>query len=153
MRNVLREELSKQEEGQIISNIDRIISSYRNIWDLYSELLQNSADAILEKYGSDYSRGLIKLEIDPDAREIIISDNGIGIDEEDISKIIVTGKSLKRDRKSGKFGFMGFGFTFVAFQTNYLRIESIRNNKRASRTYENLYKFVYDNGEIPNSNI
>lgn len=151
MTNILREELSKQEEEQIKSNIERIISSYRHIWDIYTELLQNSADAIQEKYNNKFEKGEISLEINTDSREIIISDNGIGIQEDNISKILVTGRSLKRENNSGKFGFMGYGFTFVAFQTEYLKIESIINNKKASRTYQNLYKFIYGNGEIPNS--
>ena len=151
MSNVLKEELSIQEEEQIKSNINRIISSYRHVWDIYTELLQNSADAILEKHGNNFEKGIIKLEISTDLRQVTISDNGIGIDEDKISKIIVTGKSLKRENNSGKFGFMGFGFTFVAFQTEYLKIESIRNGRKASRTYKNLYKFVYNQGEIPNS--
>ncbi|MGB3759956.1 MAG: ATP-binding protein [Rivularia sp. (in: cyanobacteria)] len=142
MSNVLKEELSKQEEEQIKSNINRIISSYRHVWDIYTELLQNSADAILEKHSNNFEKGIIKLEINTDSRQIMISDNGIGIDEDKISKIIVTGKSLKRENNSGKFGFMGFGFTFIAFQTEYLKIESIRNGRKASRTYKDLYKFV-----------
>jgi hypothetical protein len=151
MTNVLREELSRQEEEQIKSNIDRIISSYRHVWDIYTELLQNSADALLEKYGDRFDRGTIKLEINTGSREIIISDNGVGIEEDNISRIIVTGKSLKREKNCGKFGFMGYGFTFVAFQTEYLKIESVKNGHKASRTYRDLYKFVYDNGEVPNS--
>ena len=96
MSNILKEELSRQEDCQIRSNIERIISSYRHVWDIYTELLQNSADAILEKYGEHIDQGIIQLEINTDSREIIIYDNGIGIDEQEISKILVTGKSLKR---------------------------------------------------------
>jgi len=152
MSNVLREELSKQETSQIRSNIERIISSYRHIWDIYTELLQNSADAIIEQFGEEnISQGKITLDINPDERTIIITDNGIGIEESTISKILVTGKSLKRERNSGKFGFMGYGFTFVAFQSEYLQIESIKNGKKASRTYGELYKFVYSASDIPNS--
>jgi hypothetical protein len=62
MTNVLKEELSKQEVGQIRSNIERIISSYRHVWDIYTELLQNSADAIIEYFGEDdISQGKIQL--------------------------------------------------------------------------------------------
>lgn len=50
-QNLLKEELSKQQTSQIRSNIERIISSYRHVWDIYTELLQNSADAIIEKFG------------------------------------------------------------------------------------------------------
>ena len=152
MSNVLREELSKQETSQIRSNIERIISSYRHIWDIYTELLQNSADAIIEQFGEEnISQGKITLDINSDERTIIITDNGIGIEESTISKILVTGKSLKREQNSGKFGFMGYGFTFVAFQSEYLQIESIKNGKKASRTYKELYKFVYSASDIPNS--
>ncbi|MEH1971122.1 ATP-binding protein [Nostoc sp.] len=152
MSNVLKEELSKQESSQIRSNIERIISSYRHIWDIYTELLQNSADAIIEQFGEEnISQGKIALEISPDERIITIIDNGVGIEESAISKILVTGKSLKRERDAGKFGFMGYGFTFVAFQSEYLQIESIKNRKKASRTYRNLYKFVYSGSDIPNS--
>ncbi|MGK7875132.1 MAG: ATP-binding protein [Xenococcaceae cyanobacterium] len=152
MPNSLKEELSKLEEEQVRSNIERIISSYRHVWDIYTELLQNSADAIIEQFGQDnLNQGFIKLEIDIREREITITDNGIGIQEDEISKILVTGKSLKRERKKGKFGFMGYGFTFVAFQSEYLKNESIKNNIKSTKTYQNLYQFVYSNNEIPNS--
>jgi hypothetical protein len=151
-KNILKDELSKQQISQIRSNIESIISSYRHIWDIYAELLQNSADAIIEKFGEDkIDKGCIKLEINTERREIIIIDNGIGIEESEISKILVNGKSLKREKKTGKFGFMGYGFTFVAFQSSFLKIESIQNGKKASRTYKDLYKFIYSKSELPNS--
>lgn len=152
MQNSLKAELSRLEEEQVRSNIERIISSYRHVWDIYTELLQNSADAILEQFGEDnIDQGFIKLEIDTQQYQISITDNGIGILEDEMSKILVTGKSLKRQRNKGKFGFMGYGFTFVVFQSEYLRIESIKNNKKAVKTYKDLYKFVYSNEDIPNS--
>lgn len=149
--NTLKDELSTQREEQIKSNIERIISSYRHVWDIYCELLQNSADAIFEKFSPHLNQGNIRLEIFTNERKVIIKDNGIGIEEQDISKILATGKSLKREKNRGKFGFMGYGFTFIAFQSSSLKIESIRNGRQASRTYNNLYKFVFENGEIPNS--
>ncbi len=80
MTNVLKEELSKQESSQIRSNIERIISSYRHTWDIYTELLQNSADAIIEQFGEEnISQGKIELEINPDERRIKIIDNGVGL--------------------------------------------------------------------------
>ncbi|MBE9117697.1 ATP-binding protein [Lusitaniella coriacea LEGE 07157] len=152
MQNSLKTELSRLEEEQVRSNIERIISSYRHVWDIYTELLQNSADAILEQFGEEnIESGFIKLEIDTSQHQLSITDNGIGILEDEMSKILVTGKSLKRQNNKGKFGFMGYGFTFVAFQSEYLRIESIKNNKKATKTYKDLYKFVYSNEDIPNS--
>lgn len=152
MTNALKFELSKQKDEEIKSNIERIISSYRHVWDIFCELLQNSADAIFEKFGSsNLNQGTIRLEIFLQERKIIITDNGVGIQEAEISKILATGKSLKREQRQGKFGFMGYGFTFVAFQSSYLKIESIKDGSKASRTYENLYKFVFENEGIPNS--
>lgn len=151
MSNILKEELSKQEDEQIRSNIERIISSYRHVWDIYTELLQNSADAIFTKFEGNLKDGKIQLYIFPSERKIIIRDNGVGISEDDISKILVTGKSIKRINQSGNFGFMGFGFTFVAFQSEYLQIESIHGGRKASRTYKDLYKYVFSNEDIPNS--
>lgn len=86
MSNTLREELGRQEDEQIRSNIKRIISSYRHVWDLYTELLQNSADALIAKFGDQAATsGRIKLIINTDAREIKVIDNGIGIPEQSIS--------------------------------------------------------------------
>lgn len=148
--NSLEKQLLIQEIDEVKSNIERIISSYRHTWDIYTELLQNSADAILERFGT-LDKGIVKLEVNSSERSIIIKDNGIGLCENDISKILVNGKSLKRSRKSGKFGFMGFGFTFVSFQTEYLKIESVKDNFYSSRTYRDLYKFVFSSSALPNS--
>lgn len=152
MPNILETELITQQIEQVKSNIERVISSYRHDWDIYTELLQNSADAILEKFGAEHlSQGEISLSIDTNSRKIVIQDNGIGISEDDISRILVNGKSLKRERDTGKFGFMGFGFTFIAFQSALLRVESVFGGKKASRTYRDLYQFVFNNSDIPNS--
>lgn len=152
MANALLEELARQEDEQIRSNIRRIISSYRHVWDIYTELLQNSADALIAKFSEESSDlGKIKLIVNTNKQEIRIIDNGIGISESSISKILVTGKSLKREAGNGRHGFMGFGFTYVAFQSCFLQISSAHNGLRASRTYKDLFKYVFDNKEIPNS--
>lgn len=150
MKGLLANELLTQEIGNVKSNIERIISSYRHIWDIYTELLQNGGDAILEKHG-DLSKGKLSLKVDTKLREITVSDNGIGISSDDIHKILVTGKSLKRDSNNAKFGFMGFGFTFVAFQTEYLKVETIKDGYKSTATYKDLYKFVFENSQLPMS--
>jgi len=81
MSNILKDELSRQEDEQIRSNIERIISSYRHTWDIYTELLQNSADAIFTKFEENIKDGKIVLNIYPNERKITIKDNGVGIDE------------------------------------------------------------------------
>lgn len=146
----LRESFSNLAIEQIRANVKRTIMSYRSPWDLYTELIQNSVDAIIDRFGyENINQGKISINFDTENREIIIRDNGIGINVSDISSILVMGESLKRKEGRGKYGFMGYGFTFVSFQTNYLKIESIHDGKKASRTYIDLYKFVFANDEIP----
>lgn len=143
--NQLLEKLNQINQQQAISNIERIISSYRHTWDIYTELIQNSADAIIEEFGFDkIYLGTISLNINKDKREIVISDNGCGISEENLSNILVTGESLKRKGGTGKYGFMGFGLTFIAFQSSFIKIESTKEGVKSSRTYEDLYKFIYE---------
>lgn len=135
---------------QIRANIQRTIMSYRNPWDIYIEPLQNSADAVIDKFGfKNISSGKIELKIDIYERTIIIRDNGIGIKSDDIASILVMGESLKRRENRGKYGFMGYGFTFVAFQTEYLKIESVYDKNKCCRTYNDLYKFVFESTDLP----
>jgi archaellum component FlaF (FlaF/FlaG flagellin family) len=153
-QNQLKKELSRQGTEVTRNHIERIVSSYRHIWDIYTELLQNSADAIIEQFGEEnIDQGLISLsiEIETNNRKITITDNGIGIEESEIARILVHGESLKRKRNKSKYGFMGFGFTFVAFQSSFLKIESIKDNLKSSRTYHDLYKFVYEESVLPQS--
>lgn len=147
-----REIMDKINKEQLVSNIERIVSSYRHPWDIYTELLQNSVDAVIEEYGyANIDSGNIKLEVFPDEYKIVLTDNGCGIESKDISRILFVGESLKRKKKTGKYGFMGFGLTFVAFQTKKLIIESTHNKKLGKRTYTDLYKFIYESGDLPES--
>lgn len=137
---------------QVRENIKRIVMSYRNTWDIYSELFQNSIDAIIDEFGfENIDKGVISLKVNTIKREIIITDNGIGIDSKSIPNVLVLGESLKRKNNTGRFGFMGFGFTFIAFQSEYLKIESIHDGLSGSRTYTDLYKYVFLSDELPNS--
>lgn len=150
--NILREYFGKISEEQIKSNIRRIIASYRNVWDILVEVIQNSADAIIDKYGFEkIELGKIIIKIDTMKRKLLIEDNGCGISYENLSKILVTGASLKREGNKGRYGFMGFGLTFVAFQSKLIRIESTCDGLKHSATYKDLYKVVFEENEIPMS--
>ncbi|WP_079480583.1 ATP-binding protein [Halobacillus salinus] len=139
-------------QNQIVSNIERIISSYRSSYDIFTELIQNSADALIDQHGfENLAEGFIKLEIDTTNRELIIEDNGCGIEESNLSKILINGESIKRANNKGKYGFMGYGLTFIAFQSSYISIESTFDGKKASRTYENLFKTIYEGADLPQS--
>ena len=76
----LQKRFSQVESEKMRESIKRVMMSYKHPWDFYSELIQNSADAIIDNFGySEISSGTIELEIFPNERKIIIYDNGIGI--------------------------------------------------------------------------
>ena len=153
IENELQKKMSYTAHENVINQVKRIIVSYRSPWDLYTELIQNAVDAIIAKFGyEEIEKGKIQLSFETEKRKIIIEDNGIGIKANDIVSILVLGESLKKAGNNGKYGFMGYGLTFVAFQTKLLKIETIHEGIKASRTFENLYKVIFDNGEYPNAN-
>ena len=146
----LKSKFASLANEQIRENLRRTIMSYRSSWDIYTELLQNSVDAIIDKFGFEkLSEGKIELELDSTLRKIVIKDNGVGIKPEHLSSILIMGESIKRKENRGKYGFMGYGFTFVAFQTKYLKIESVYEGVKDSRTFTDLYKFVFEENELP----
>lgn len=136
----------------IRSNIERIIASYRHTWDIYTELLQNAADAIYQKHGdNNLPAGRITLDVQPDNRTIEITDNGIGIGHGDLADILVTGRSIKRETHQGRYGFMGYGLTYIAFQSSTLYVSSVKDGQRSTRTWHDLFRFVYDDQDLPSS--
>ena len=144
------------EAGERRSNIERIVTSYRHPWDIYAELLQNSIDAIFEAKQTLYSnqpewKGKIEIIVDSKTRSLRISDNGIGIPPERIAEVIVLGRSLKRENNQGRYGFMGFGLTFVAFQSSCIKIESVYQGQKSSRSYRDLYAYVFKDEDLPDA--
>lgn len=130
-------------EKNVKSSIQDILRSYRNFWDPYAELLQNSVDAINRRYGllndpsyylydeirkkynvyeeTDYV-GKILIEIWKDKRKIRISDNGTGIQKELVEEIL---QPEGTDKKRGKdYGYKGKGLTYAAFVSKSFSIQT-----------------------------
>lgn len=118
-------------------NIQDIVRSYRFFWDPFNELIQNSVDAINRRYRLLYDpnfylyndvrqdhqvlpeenyMGKILIEVWPSERKIKISDNGTGIQEARICKLLCPDSSDKR--KGYEYGYKGKGLTFASFITN-----------------------------------
>jgi hypothetical protein len=159
----LKESFSIIDDEERRSNIERIIKSYRYPWDVYAELIQNSLDAIFDAKKQLHSnsprwKGKIEITVEPEKRRLVIEDNGIGIPPEKIGQVIVFGKSLKRTEQQSRHGFMGYGLTFVAFQSSFINLESsyivdIHKNqgRKSQRTYLNLYTYVFKKEELPDA--
>lgn len=159
----LKESFSIIDDEERRSNIERIIKSYRYPWDVYAELIQNSVDAIFDAkkqlhFNSPRWKGKIEITVEPEKRRLVFEDNGIGIPPEKIGQVIVFGKSLKRTEQQSRHGFMGYGLTFVAFQSSFINLESSyivaphkNQGKKSRRTYRNLYSYVFKKEELPDA--
>ncbi|GAB4267407.1 MAG: hypothetical protein Kow0080_09510 [Candidatus Promineifilaceae bacterium] len=123
-------------ENRIKAEIEEVVRAYRHSWDIYSELIQNSIDAVnrrfrilndpdfylYDKYRSNTAytlesdpgfRGNIKLKIDLSENTIEVFDNGTGILPDRIEEFLLPKGGDKT--LSQEYGFKGYGLTFVAF--------------------------------------
>lgn len=135
------------------NRIQDTVRSYRHFWDPFSEMLQNSIDAINRRYGvlndphhylyntwretyhvdpdPTYS-GKIIIEIWPEARTISVTDNGVGIPSDKIESLILPEGT---DKKPGKeYGYKGKGLTYLAFVSDAFCLKS--RSMMATDTYE-----------------
>jgi hypothetical protein len=103
---------------QIRHQIKGVMDSYSHDWDMLSELLQNSVDAIREK-GS--GKGHITLLVDAAARVIRVRDNGVGINPDELPKLLRPFGTNKAN-KPRQIGEKGVGLKFVMFSSSSFRI-------------------------------
>ena len=96
------------------SMIEGVLESYENPWDLLAELAQNSMDAIRAR---DPDKGSISIEIDQKKARVIWSDNGCGIDPNEIGELFVLYGTNKRGNPD-MIGEKGVGIKFVIFSSS-----------------------------------
>lgn len=108
-----------------------ILKSYTGYFDLFAELIQNALDAIDARFARDqgYSPKL-KLEIDIERNVVRIFDNGIGMSIDEFKYCFRPSVSFKT-RKEGR-GHKGVGATFIAYNYDYVRLETKKNNMHLS---------------------
>jgi hypothetical protein len=146
---------------RVKEQIREILRAYRHSWDVYSELIQNSIDAINRRFRllndpdfylyHDFREkfpdvepetnyvGNLRIRINVPNREIEISDNGVGIPPEKITDFLLPEGG---DKKIGKeYGFKGYGLTYVSFlsQSFYLATRVFHTSDRE------VYEFGLDN--------
>ena len=100
-----------------------IDSSYRNPWDIFAELAQNSVDAIRKTQYKEGEKGLINIEVDAIAKTIVFEDNGCGIAKDDLPELLQLFSSGK-DSDADTVGEKGVGLKFVYFSSTYFEIIS-----------------------------
>lgn len=105
---------------QIRHQLRGILESYSHDWDILAELSQNAVDAIVRKCPA---KGHVTVSVDTAKRSIEISDNGVGIDPAQLTKLL---RPFGTDKLSAEnqIGKKGVGLTFVLFSTSSFEIET-----------------------------
>ena len=109
--------------GQVVVGKDilELLSTamYLDPLSILREYVQNAADAIdcasaQGLFGVE-DAGRIDLEIDPDNRELVIRDNGVGVPAADVERVLASfgasdkrGKGLRGFRGVGRLGGLGY---------------------------------------------
>jgi hypothetical protein len=121
--------LRREADDEIISaaqkrEIKNILKSYVGKYDCFSELIQNSMDAVdkREKIEDDKYRKQLWLKINLSENSFSITDNGIGFNEKEFKSFLAPNISYKNSRESrGNKGvgatYLGYGFDFIHFAT------------------------------------
>ena len=161
-----KKNVSKPEtvESRIKAEVEEVVRAYRHSWDVYSELIQNSVDAINRRYrvlnDPDFYlynryhteenylspdpgyRGKIKIEIDLSENTICIYDNGTGIASDKIEEFLLPKGGDKT--VSQEYGFKGYGLTFVAFISQKFHIITRHFAKPSHPFYELSLDGLFD---------
>ncbi len=104
-------------------SIKDIDDSYRNPWDLYAELAQNSVDAIRKMQMESNEKGRITITINSQEKSIIFEDNGCGISYDELPQLLNLFSSGKAG-DSSTVGEKGVGLKFVLFQSTDFEIKT-----------------------------
>lgn len=111
-----------------------VVESYHNETDVYSEAIQNAVDSIFE---SKIKYPKLTITLDKTDNSFKIKDNGLGMNSEDL-----LGFALGRTHKTGKrlSGGLGVGASYLLYNSDKIRIESVKNNKKITVHCDNAYK-------------
>lgn len=130
--------------------IRNILKSYTGYYDLFSELLQNSLDAVERRTREkDYGgvQPAIWLTIDLIENSITVTDNGCGMSMEEFLSFLRPNISFKLS--SDTRGSKGVGVTYLAYGFNYLEVATKQSKKTIySGLLENGRKWVEDTGDV-----
>jgi hypothetical protein len=117
----------KEADSEIISaaqkrEIKNILKSYVGMYDSFSELIQNSMDAVDRRANElneiDYERKLW-LTVDLSENSFSITDNGIGFNEKEFRSFLAPNISFKDGGKTR--GNKGVGATYIGYGFDYLQ--------------------------------
>jgi hypothetical protein len=130
--------------------IRNILRSYTGYYDLFSELVQNSLDAVERRTREGDYRGVqpaIWLTVDLVENSITVTDNGCGMSMEEFRSFLRPNISFKLS--SDTRGSKGVGVTYLAYGFNYLEVATKQSEKTTyAGLLENGRKWVDDTDDV-----
>src|ERR1700687_697669 len=130
--------------------VHNILKSYTGYYDLFSELLQNSLDAVQlqkEREGNTY-QPKVWVTIDIPSGIVRIVDNGVGMNEREFKYCLRPSVSFKKqaDLRAHK----GVGATFVAYGFSFLKLQSKQQGSVLAAILRQGRQWAEDNsGTVP----
>ena len=143
------------------------INLYNDPMVVIRELVQNANDACIIAEGDGFlSEWRIDIQIDSDCHELIVTDNGIGMTEDDLKKFLSTiassNKAIKRkelDEKNfkaarGIAGQFGIGFLSTFIIAERIEIKTRHQNEKSQGTIwvssgDGHYTLEKSNSQLP----
>jgi hypothetical protein len=107
--------------------IQNILSSYVGWYDPFCELIQNALDAVDHRAIDESDSGnsfepTVRVIIDQIENRLTVSDNGVGMNQDEFRKFLAPNFSFKEETKER--GHKGVGATYLAYGFNHLRVHT-----------------------------
>lgn len=134
-------------EETLRTQIESVVSSYNSPWDILTELIQNSIDAIHARRRLDqsYQAGRLRIIIDRTNSTVTVEDDGAGIPTGARTKLILPGGSFKKNNDT--YGHKGLGFTYCAHVADRVEVQtSSFDGGTDAWTFENGFKWLSQPG-------
>lgn len=142
---------SESDPGMLIAaqrrEIRNILKSYTGYYDMFSELIQNSLDAVenrLQEVEANYQPG-IWIKINIAEREVTVTDNGCGMAEGQFKQFLRPNYSFKYGNVMR--GSKGVGATYLAYGFNHLEVATKFEGKSRSGIIKHGREWVEDRTE------
>ena len=129
--------------------VHNILKSYTGYFDVFSELLQNSLDAVQQKHRNNQEfQPKLWLDIDIQNSRIRLVDNGGGMSAHTFKYCLRPNVSFKTGEKLR--GQKGVGATFLAYGFSFIRVQSKTPTSELAATLRQGRQWAEDaSGTIP----